>query len=282
MKLQALLTLGVALLWSCQSPAPPEAGEKDTKETESHSAETDSISYELSNLKRNTPCVAGDSDRCLDLRIGRLKLTHGASSESLARINAGLQDALLATDQAEGSARDAEGLVRSVQEEYQRILEEMPDYQPAWQYYRDWEVYLNRPPLLGVKLTAYSYTGGAHPVEYQFYHLYDTHTGAALEAEDLVKPAHRSELYELAELRFRQMQEIDTSDSYEEAGFWFEEDAFSLPDNFHYSERGLLFHFNPYDIAPYSAGVIHIELPRARIKPWLKPEYRLESEEAPL
>ena len=43
-----------------------------------------------------------------------------------------------------------------------------------------------------------------------------------------------------------------------------------IPDNFLLSKRGMLFLFNRYDIAPYSAGEIVIEVPYEEIGHLLK------------
>jgi len=53
---------------------------------------------------------------------------------------------------------------------------------------------------------------------------------------------------------------------YSEAGFYFDNDVFTLTDNFAITKKGLKFVYNPYEVAPYALGQQEIMIPYALIK----------------
>lgn len=62
------------------------------------------------------------------------------------------------------------------------------------------------------------------------------------------------------EFYFRKKQNI-SGRSINENGFWFEDDVFVLPENVGFTKDSLIFHYNPYQIAPYNEGGITIKIP---------------------
>ena len=56
------------------------------------------------------------------------------------------------------------------------------------------------------------------------------------------------------------IQEI-SAESRDCAGFWLPEEGLTLPDNLGVVEDGLVFHWDAYEIAPYSMGPIDVALP---------------------
>jgi len=53
---------------------------------------------------------------------------------------------------------------------------------------------------------------------------------------------------------------------YSEAGFYFEQDIFTLTDNFAITKEGLKFVYNPYEVAPYAFGQQEIIIPYTSLK----------------
>ncbi|MDO4962045.1 MAG: RsiV family protein, partial [Eubacteriales bacterium] len=89
-----------------------------------------------------------------------------------------------------------------------------------------------------------SYEGGAHGNYYLYGFNYDTQTGKKLEVEDVFKS--RDEVWEFLKGAL--------SEKYgDEVGFDYYEPS-SL--NFMITNEGVVFFFNPYDIAPYASGLI--------------------------
>lgn len=82
---------------------------------------------------------------------------------------------------------------------------------------------------------------------------------------------HEADLNRIAEKEFRKVREMKPEESLEDAGFWFENNKFSLNDNFAITEEGLIFYFNSYKVAaPYAAGPTEIVLNYREFKHLIK------------
>lgn len=254
------------MLTACQQPAPQQV---ETGEV------ADAITYTFSAIEKNIPCKEGGQDMCLKIFIEKIDIEGGTSDNARQKIEKTLFNAISESGNSEEPAKSPEQIAENLQTEYTRIKEEMPDYKLPWDYQSEFEVYLNRGGLFAVELTNYSFTGGAHGTGFTYFYTFDTDNGNTLLLKDLLLPKKYDELHALAESQFRLTRDIDSTEGYEEAGFWFEDDLFRLNDNYKYSEDGLEVVFNPYEIAPFSEGEILLQFPYSAIEEFVKPEYRL-------
>ena len=115
--------------------------------------------------------------------------------------------------------------------------------------------------LISFEFAEQTYSGGAHPNSATRYASYDLADGRRLSLDDLLIGGLSSQLNEIAERRFRRLYGVPQGRSLADAGFWFEEDEFTLNDNFAVTESGLLFYFNPYEVAAYVVGPTGLRLP---------------------
>lgn len=122
--------------------------------------------------------------------------------------------------------------------------------------------------ILSLACSTYLYTGGAHGYETLQFKNFDPSTGKFLQLDDIFEDI--SAFRKLAEETFKQQNDIAASDRINATGFWFEEDTFSLPTTVGFSEKGVVLHYNAYDIAPYATGAIDVEIAMETIKPLLK------------
>lgn len=115
-----------------------------------------------------------------------------------------------------------------------------------------------------IDLGTWSYTGGAHGNGFsQVLHI-ERKSGADLQLVDFF--SNVAALTEIGEGFFRQSQDLGAEDDLTEAGFWFEDGVFQLNENFSFSGDAILFFYNQYEIAPYSAGTIEFEIPLEKVK----------------
>ena len=59
--------------------------------------------------------------------------------------------------------------------------------------------------------------------------------------------------------------------NYSEAGFYFENDVFTMTPNFAITKSGLKFLYNPYEVAPYALGQQEIIIPYRDLEALIKP-----------
>lgn len=114
----------------------------------------------------------------------------------------------------------------------------------------------------------WAYTGGAHGNGYNNYFQFDKSTGKALKLTDFFTDVNA--LNKIVEPHFRKLFKLTAKESLNDYGFWFENDQFSVYENFTFQVGELLVYYNSYDIAPYSGGPTELFVPFEEIKHLLK------------
>lgn len=113
--------------------------------------------------------------------------------------------------------------------------------------------------------------GGAHPNQWSRWINFDTDMGRMLAREDVFKAEAQKEIEQILLDKLIQQQAalypndtIKTLEDLHAKGF-LNFTPIYIPDNFLLSKKNLLFLFNRYDIAPYAAGEIVLEVPYEEI-----------------
>ena len=73
-----------------------------------------------------------------------------------------------------------------------------------------------------------------------------------------------------AEKEFRKVRELSDTASFISHGFEFEDDRFSLTENYGFAPEGIVFVYNSYDVAAYAIGPTQIIVPYEGLREWLK------------
>lgn len=92
----------------------------------------------------------------------------------------------------------------------------------------------------------------AHANRWTGYLNYNLTDGKILSLSDLMKPGYEKELTELLRQKVKEEEDIQ---------LLVKPEDIELPKAFAITSDGLLFSFNPYSIAPYSEGIIKIDIP---------------------
>ncbi|MDR1126513.1 MAG: DUF3298 and DUF4163 domain-containing protein [Treponema sp.] len=222
--MRILYLLQVILLISCQS-APSGASKVVEEEP------LDSSTFNQTTLLFPEK---GSKSQKLTFSITFPEITGGQAVEDL--VNAALY---------EGDAPQAyaDKLHSSYVEQYEAIKAIAGDSESAnWYYTEETQVLTEavvgtvNKPLLQIKRRIETYTGGAHPSHNTQFYVFDTRTSRRLSIEDVVQDVEA----------LTQIAEAALVDKHVE----------SLPDNFFLTEQGIGFHWNEYEIAPYSEGEI--------------------------
>ncbi|NBP04909.1 MAG: DUF3298 domain-containing protein [Bacteroidetes bacterium] len=110
--------------------------------------------------------------------------------------------------------------------------------------------YANRH-YVSVKDQAYYFTGGAHGFRVTIFTLVDIKSGNPVDNWHKLFTDSNAVL-KIAENIFRKNKQIPESENINKSWFW--NGKFYLPNNFAYTEKGILFFYNVYEIAPYEQG----------------------------
>lgn len=123
--------------------------------------------------------------------------------------------------------------------------------------------------FISYQITTYSYTGGAHGMTEAHYVNYDLNTATVISLQNAFLP--NTESYVLQAIKDNLMTQYDVTsmEGLQQRGFFT--DQIFLTPNFYLEGSEMVFHYNPYDIAPYAEGSVEVRVPYYQIKDCLAP-----------
>lgn len=149
--------------------------------------------------------------------------------------------------------------------------EDIQDVSAWFQYYlgihTDIERFNDR--FLVYNILKESYTGGAHGMYTSNYLNIDLQGPKLLHIYDVIKKTEKGVVTELIWKYLALQEDVTTRQELEELGYGFGNDI-EPSEIFILGEDSLTFVYNPYDIAPYSMGKIHVSIPLTELKPFLQ------------
>ena len=210
---------------------------------------------------------ADTCEGCPTVEVNLPEASNGDAASN--HINAALQEVAIATlsplEETEVSSIDE--AIDQFKKQFDELKE---DYEQAvpWEVTLDGEVSYQSESMVSIRLNSYSFTGGAHGYGATSFVNFDAMTGEQLEVEDLFSDLDEFTSY--CEQLFRAQEHIAPERNINATGFFFEGDAFHLPENIGFTENGLLLIYNAYEIASYADGQKMVEIPLAEASKFLK------------
>ena len=156
-------------------------------------------------------------------------------------------------------------------DDYESIRKDMGGLGGCWELETTADTLHASSKALTVKMETYAYTGGAHPNSSLTYYTFDRETGRLLTLADMVSDT--TALLGVLEREFRQHQKLLPLTSLEEQGYFLRDGHFFLPANVGASRDGLVFYYNPYEIAAYAIGPIRITVPYEKLSGILRDDW---------
>ena len=147
--------------------------------------------------------------------------------------------------------------------DYQIMTDDMGGLGSCWELKTRADTTYANADFLTVKLETFAYTGGAHPNSNLSFYVFDRETGRTLSLTDLVSDT--TALLNVVEQTFRQQQELLPQTNLEERGYFLRNGRFFLPANIGMSRTGMIFYYNPYEIAAYALGPIEVTVPYTQL-----------------
>jgi hypothetical protein len=198
---------------------------------------------------------------------GRLLLQYpvfagGDDAEIRERLNAVVRGMVLQPIFSETGPVDPEAAAAEFLGEYERARADLPDSASTARWYLERRVAVVHEAngIIGLRFAEDTYTGGAHPLSTVRYGSFDLDDGHRLRLDEIVVEGAVPRLTEAGERAFREVRGVPPERSLTEAGFWFRNDVFKLSDNFTFTHAGLVFRWDPYEIAPYALGPTEVLL----------------------
>jgi hypothetical protein len=160
-----------------------------------------------------------------------------------------------------GSAPKAAGASAELFPELAELLGQFPDMraESLARHYNESITAVDYEKYAVIKRVLDYYSGGAHGMTETAYYVFDRDAARFVTLADVADEARLSGLREAVAGALRERFELGTEEPLTAAGFF--EDTFALTENFFLSEEGIGFHWNPYELAPYSFGAIEVVVP---------------------
>lgn len=200
-------------------------------------------------------CGEGAASACARFRVEYPEITRAPNADALAALNQAVRWKLLKPE-LWAPAPSPQDMADFFFAQWRGTRAAFPDAASTAGWFLDIRLRVIHQDhrLISLESAEQAYTGGAHPNSATRYSSFDLSDGRPLTLDDLLLDGRSAKLNEIAERRFRELHEVPQERSLADAGFWFEGGAFALNDNFAVTDAGLLFRFDPYEVAAYALG----------------------------
>jgi hypothetical protein len=195
---------------------------------------------------------------------GEISIEYPIFSENNERVDKLLNSEITKTISSFYDTKTIEGTSQKFIKDFTNFVTEFPESaNNKWNTSMLYSVSTNTKDLLSLTFSMNGYTGGAHGFSTISYSNFNPNTGTKLKLEDIVSDVDK--LRTIAREIFIKDHNLDPNKSLNEQGYWFVDDIFSLNNNFKLSKDEIIFHYNQYEIAPYSEGPIDITIPMHKL-----------------
>jgi len=222
--------------------------------------------------QKSSGCETEGSGDCAKIKIEYIELKNLPDRSVMKKINLNIEKELLRPIGREKSNNNFDELMQNFIDEYKNFKKEFPESQQEWEIERKTENNFNDDNILSCTFSEYSYLGGAHPNTFLKFKSFNLNTGEIIELSDILIAGYLNELNNIGEAIFRKEKELKEDISLTEAGFWFDDDKFSVNKNFRIGKEGLYFFYNNYEITAYAYGSTELFIPYKSIKKLIKPD----------
>lgn len=151
-------------------------------------------------------------------------------------------------------------------------IDSIPSDEPAMVYSRDMiaSVITFSPLFISYQIMTATYNGGAHGMTESTYVNYDFSTGKVLTYDNAFTPESEPKLLQAIKDNLMTRYNVSSMEELNRRGIFT--DQIYVSKNFYLQGYEVIFHYNPYDIAPYSEGSINVRVPYFQISDCLTPE----------
>jgi hypothetical protein len=148
------------------------------------------------------------------------------------------------------------------------FLERFKVLPPSWEATGKCRLQWQSDKIINLVLEYYTFTGGAHGYGATNSAFFDAQTGKNIPNRQLFTDT--ISVTSLVEEQFRKQNKIDSKTSLIEAGYFIPKDQFFLPKNIYLTQKAVVFHYNPYEMAAFAFGDIEVVIPNEKIEPFLR------------
>jgi hypothetical protein len=217
--------------------------------------------------KQKTYQNCGDGGMCADFTLIYPQMKKGVAQD---KINKQIMSVVLAhyAEKHEIKINSLDALIEDFMTRYKAEEKNFAQLdastKPAWKHYNEIQVIFNASNIIGLQFHSEVAESGAKPVEFIEYANFDLTDGQPLKLDNIFKEGYKPQLTTIAEELFRKHYGFNSSQNLN--GFQFKNGVFELNNNFTVNKKGIIFRYNPYEIASMSMGSPQIFIPFDQIR----------------
>ncbi len=266
------LTIGLALLVTACGPSP------EVRTTDASAELGGPVQFNLREISAESRGCTEPDGRCARVKVISPETTGGGTAAVRENIDLFIDHDLVSRmrsfvpEEIGNGLGSVEELAAAFLAEFRAFVVEFPDASGGWSIEVEGTPVYNTERVATLDIHERASTGGAHPNSRRRLVSFDVETGQLLGIDDLTNDLEA--LTSLAERQLGIDYDLEPGDDLESAGFWFNDEVgFSLPDNVGVVAEGLIFHWDPYEIAPYSMGPINLSVPASELEAIIDRDY---------
>lgn len=164
------------------------------------------------------------------------------------------------------------GAYKELEPEFEKELSnDGGSYSCDWDFEYNITAIYNHNDIISYDLSTSEYTGGAHGMYSDLFYTIDLSNWHRIVLEDIFKPESMDQVNQVLLNQLLKSLDLAAPDSLLELGF-FDTENIEANENFYFTDDALCWVFNPYEIACYATGQVHIKVPFKEIEMFLLPE----------
>lgn len=229
------------------------------------------ISFEPTKIsEKEGDCDDQNSDYCAEITIEYPVFSIPDKRKIEEKINNLVRNEMLVSIFSEDKIDSFDELISSFFDEYRQLKTDIPDSYQEWFIERSGTVKFFNDDFISLAFSEYAFLGGAHPNHYTQFTVLDLSSGNNITLDDILIEGYKPILNKIAEKEFRKLNKLGEHEDLDEAGFWFDDNRFSINNNFALGDNGLTFYYNNYEITAYAFGPTKLIIPLAEIGELMK------------
>lgn len=159
-----------------------------------------------------------------------------------------------------GMESNIQQIGKSFVKDYDAFIKEFPESKQFWTVETYMTKTYNSDSTTTLRIDLEYYSGGAHSNYVTKFLNFKTKSGDSVVLADVFPDTIQLKQALTDALR------KTVNDDLDKTGFFLDDGEIPLTDNFGFTKKGFIFHFDPYMIAPFSLGPIEIEISKESVK----------------
>lgn len=246
---------------------------QNSQNTKQETKTADTTGYNIKLFKKTYKNCNENDEKCSYIKVSYPEFKGNNGIEINKVLEAYIVDSVF---NVEGKVnKSLDGLATTFFNDYEQVIKDAPaDFPVTYALDIASSIVFNKPKVLSISINEYINTGGAHPNSFIKNFVFNPQNGKQIKLSDVFINGFDTKLNSLIDSKFRTDKGLKPGEKLNgEKGGLFE-DYIKYNDNFIFTNDGIEFLYNRYEIAAYVYGEIIVKFKYKELDELLKPEYK--------